>query len=46
MIGAAVKGMLPKNALGRATYGKLKIYAATITRIKRRSPKFWNSRKD
>jgi large subunit ribosomal protein L13 len=23
----AIKGMLPKNALGRAMYGKLRVYA-------------------
>jgi large subunit ribosomal protein L13 len=27
VLGAAIKGMLPKNALGRAMYSKLKIYA-------------------
>ena len=29
VIELAVKGMLPKNALGRAMYGKLKVYAGS-----------------
>jgi len=29
VIEAAVKGMLPKNPLGRAMYRKLKVYAGT-----------------
>lgn len=29
VIGSAVKGMLPKNPLGRAMYKKLKVYAGT-----------------
>ncbi len=29
MIELAVKGMLPKNSLGRAVYRKLKVYAGS-----------------
>ena len=39
VIGDAVKGMLPKNALGRAMYSKLKIYAGETHPHKAQKPK-------
>ncbi len=39
VIGLAVKGMLPKNALGRATLRKLKIYAGENHPHKAQKPK-------
>jgi small subunit ribosomal protein S9 len=39
----AVKGMLPKNPLGRAMYRKLKVYAARTTRTPPSSRKSWIS---
>lgn len=39
VIGLAVKGMLPKNALGRAMFSKLKVYAGETHPHKAQKPK-------
>jgi len=39
IIEAAVKGMLPKNSLGRAMYRKLKVYAGTEHQHTAQQPK-------
>ncbi len=39
IIEAAVKGMLPKNSLGRAMYRKLKVYAGTEHQHSAQQPK-------
>ncbi len=40
----AVKGMLPKNSLGRQMFKKLKVVPATSIRMPRNSRNRWNSR--
>ena len=43
VIEIAVKGMLPKNTLGREMYRKLKVYEGPITRTPPSSRKSWIS---
>ena len=44
LVEEAVRGMLPKTKLGDAMYRKLKVYAARITRTRRRNPPSSRSR--
>ena len=46
VIEIAVKGMLPKNPLGRAMYRKLKVYTGPTIRIPPSSRRCWTSNKE